>query len=140
MGSAVFCGVLIFVCRLGARRQVGLLLNTVFLVETFKQLFSRAGGVPHGDTINDIFRLADVGAVQEIVTGMTETLIDKKVLYSQRLFGRYHVVAVDATGMLTYKKRHCPYCLSKKHKNETLVCMRGFPSCPSTWPWTACMP
>ena len=56
-------------------------------------------------------------AVQGIVAGMTETLIDKKVLYPHRLFERYYVVAVDATGMLVYHDRHCPHCLTKKHKN-----------------------
>jgi len=56
-------------------------------------------------------------AVQELLTGMTETLIDEKVLYPHRLFERYYVVVVDATGMLVYHDRHCPHCLTKKHKN-----------------------
>jgi len=60
------------------------------------------------------------GQAQEIVTAMTETLVDKKVLYPHRPFERYYVVAVDATGMLTYGYRHCPYCLTKKHKDKTL--------------------
>jgi hypothetical protein len=117
--SLLFTGVLMFVCRLGARRQVRLLLHTVFAVETFKKLFG-VSGVPHGDTMNDVFIKLPVGAVQEIVTGMTETLIDKKVLYPHRLLKRYYVVAIDATGMLTYGYRHCPYCLSRKHGSKTL--------------------
>ena len=119
VGALIFAGVLMFVCRLGARRQVRLLLHTVFLVETFKKLFD-VDGVPHGDTMNDVFIRLRVAEVQEIVTGMTETLIDKKVLYPHRLFERYYVVAIDATGMLTYGYRHCPYCLSKKHGDKTL--------------------
>jgi hypothetical protein len=115
----LFTGVLMFVCRLGARRQVGLLLNTVFLVDTFKKLFD-ADGVPHGDTMNNVFVNLSVDAVQETVTAMTETLIDKKVLYPHRLFERYYVLAIDATGMLTYDYHHCPYCLSKKHGDKTL--------------------
>lgn len=108
-----------FVCRLGARRQVRLLLHTVSIVETFKKLFE-VDGVPHGDTMNNVFVQLPVAAVQEMVTAMTETLIDKKVLYPHRLFERYYVVAIDATGMLTYGYRHCPHCLSKKHGDKTL--------------------
>lgn len=119
VAALVFAGVLMFVCRLGARRQVRLALHTVFLVHTFKKLFD-VDGVPHGDTMNDVFINLRIDAAQEIVSGMTETLIDKKVLYPHRLFERYYVVAVDATGMLTYGYRHCPYCLSKKHKDKTL--------------------
>ena len=84
----MFTGVLMFLCRLGARRQVRLLLHTVFLVHTFKKLFD-VDDVPHGDTMNDVFCGLRVGEVQEIVTAMTETLIDKKVLYPHRLFERY---------------------------------------------------
>jgi hypothetical protein len=119
MACVMFSGVLMFVCRLGARRQVRLLLHTVFMVQTFKKLFE-VDDVPHGDTINNVYCRSDVAALQEIVTGMTETLIDKKVLYPHRLFAKYYVVAVDATGMLTYGYRHCPYCLSKKHNDKTL--------------------
>ena len=36
-----------FVCRLGARRQIRLLLYTVSLLHTFKKLFG-VDGVPHG--------------------------------------------------------------------------------------------
>ena len=119
VASLVFTGVLMFLCRLGARRQVRLLLHTVFLVHTFKKLFG-VDDVPHGDTMNDVLCRLRVGEVQEIVTAMTETLVDKKVLYPHRLFERYYVLAVDATGMLTYGYRHCPYCLTKKHKDKTL--------------------
>ena len=108
-----------FVCRLGARRQVRLLLHTVALVKTYGKLFD-VDGVPHGDTMNNVFVRLPVDAVQETVTAMTETLIDKKVLYPHRLFERYYVLAIDATGMLTYGYPHCPYCLSKKHGDKTL--------------------
>ncbi len=103
---------------IGARRQVRLLLHTVFLVDTFKKLFG-VDSVPHGDTMNDVLIELPVEPVQKIVSAMTETLIDKKVLYPHRLFKRYYVLAIDATGMLTYGYRHCPHCLSKKHNGKT---------------------
>ncbi len=108
-----------FICRLGARRQIRLLPHTVFLIKTFKRLFD-VDDVPHGDAMNDVFLKLSVPEVQEIVCAMTETLIDKKVLYPHRLFHHYYVVAIDATCVLTYDYPHCPYCLSKKHGNETL--------------------
>ena len=105
-----------FACRLGARRQVRHQLFTTFLVDLYKVLFD-VESVPHGDTMNGVLCGLPFEAVQDIVAGMTETLIDKKVLYPHRLFDRYYVVAVDATGMLVYHDRHCPHCLTRKHKS-----------------------
>jgi hypothetical protein len=51
---------------------------------------------------------------------MTEALIRKKVLYPLRLLGLYYVVAVDATGTLTFDKRHCPFCLTRTHGKKTI--------------------
>ena len=115
----VFSGILMFLCHLKARRQIGLLLrngpsaskfHSIFAVETF----------PHGDTLNDAFMKLDIQQVQETVNGMTETLIRQKILYPYRLMDIYFVVAIDGTGVLVFQERHCPYCLTKTHDGKTL--------------------
>lgn len=118
VGALVFLGLLMFSCRLGARRQVRLKLFTTFLADLFKVLFG-VDRVPHGDTMNGVFCGLPIEDVQELVTGMTETLIAKKVLYPHRLFERYYVVAVDATGMLSYDYPHCPHCLRQTQGEKT---------------------
>jgi len=116
VGSLVFLCVLMFACRLGARRQVRLQLFTTFLAALYKVLFD-VESVPHGDTMNGVLCGLPFESVQELVCAMTETLIDKKVLYPHRLFERYYVVAVDATGMHSYDYAHCDKCLKKTHKS-----------------------
>lgn len=118
--SLCFVGALMFLFRLGARRQVTHQLRNnepsrkkfeiLFNVETF----------PHGDTINDLYSTLSPEQGQEALTGMTESLIRKKVLYHSRLLSIYYVVAVDGTGTLTFEKRHCPYCLTQIHGNKTI--------------------
>ena len=54
------------------------------------------------DTLNYAYMRSQEAEVQEVVTGMTETLIRNKVLYRYRLLGKYFLVAVDGTGMLTH--------------------------------------
>ena len=121
VSSLVFTGLLMFICRLEARRQVRFMLHTVFLIETYTHLFKdNEKSIPHGDTMNNVFCALPIEPVQEIVTGMTETLIDNKMLYPYRLFDKYHIVAVDATGMLVYDYPHCPHCLTKNHNGKTL--------------------
>jgi hypothetical protein len=116
VGSLVFLCVLMFACRLGARRQVRLQMFTTFLVSLYRVVFG-VNSVPHGDTMNAVLCGLPFAPVQELLCGMTQTLIDKKVLYPHRLLEQYYVLAVDATGMLVYHDRHCPHCLTKKHKN-----------------------
>jgi len=114
-----FAGILMFLCRLGARRQI----NHMFRgngpsAAKFRALF-RGKRCPHGDTANVLYSRLDLGEVQEVPTSMVETLIRKKVLYRYRLLGHYYMVAIDGTGRLTFPERHCPHCLTCTHHGKT---------------------
>ena len=76
--------------------------------------------MPHGDTLNYGFKKLAPAEVQEVVCRMVETLIRKKVLDRWRLFGNF-LVAVDGTGMLTFRERHCEHCLTRKLNNGQTV-------------------
>lgn len=117
LGSA---GVLLFLFRLGARRQLNAWLRgNGPSAAKFQALFN-VETCPHGDTLNAAFARLDPEQVQEVVTGMLRTLIRKKVLYPYRLLGRYFVIAIDGTGRLTFPKRHCPHCLTATHNGKTI--------------------
>ena len=72
--AMIFTGILMFLCRLGSRRQIGYQfrgndpsqanVQALFDVETF----------PHGDTINAVYSRLDIDEVQECVTTMSEML------------------------------------------------------------------
>jgi hypothetical protein len=132
--AVLWTGVWMFLCRLGARRQVNWLLRCPTGHVLFQTLFDC--GIIHGDAMNDVVRRLDVEQVQVCVTRLVETLIDSKMLYPYRFLGRSFLMAVDGTGTLVYSKRHCPYCLTKTHNGKTiyyhnvleakLVCPNGF--------------
>jgi hypothetical protein len=113
--AVLWTGVWMFLCRLGARRQVNWLLRCPGGDALFQTLFGC--GIPHGDAMNDVLRRLEVDEVQECVTRLVERLIDAKILYPYRLLGRYFTVAIDGTGLLVYSERHCAHCLTKKHSN-----------------------
>lgn len=118
--SLMAVGVLMYLLRLGARRQVTHLLRNNHASATKFQLWLGEDECPHGDTLNDAFINLDAEEVQAVVTGMTRTLIRKKCLESERLCDRYYLVAIDGTGMLTFGERHCPHCLTRTHRGHTL--------------------
>ena len=118
-GVLGFVGILMFLCHLGARRQIALMFrgNGPAAVK-FGALFD-VDTCPHGDTLNTAASQVEADQMQEAVTDMTRTLIRKKVLYRYRLLDRYFV-AIDGTGRLTFPERHCPNCLTAKHHGKTI--------------------
>ena len=64
----LFTGILMFLCHLGARRQVALKFrDNAPSAANFARLFGVAGA-PHGDTLNHAFKDLDPLQVQERVT------------------------------------------------------------------------
>jgi hypothetical protein len=108
-----------FLFHLKARRQIGLLLRNGPSVRKFQALFG-VEHFPHGDTLEATFSHLEADQVQSVVTGMTETLIRKKVLYSYRLVGTHFIVAIDGTGTISYSHRHCSHCLTRTRHGKTL--------------------
>lgn len=119
LASLMFAGVLMFLCRLGARRQIAHLLRGNGSSAAKFQALHDVDTCPHGDTLNAAFRRINPGQVQDVVINMVKTLIRKKVLYPFRLLGRYFVIAIDGTGRLTFPERHCPYCMTVTHHGKT---------------------
>lgn len=113
-------GVLLFMFRLGARRQVQYKLRGNGPSQAKMGNWFDVEAVPHGDTLAYGFERMQPEEMQEVVCRMLAGLIRKKVLYRWRLFDNF-MIAVDGTGMLTFRERHCSTCLTKKMNNgETL--------------------
>ncbi len=117
--SVLATGMLLFLLRLGARRQVNLMLRQNGPSSAKFQALFNIKTCPHGDTLDQTYKRLEVPQVQEVVTGTVETLIRKKVLYRYRLRGRYFLVVIDGTGVLTFPERHCPHCLTVTHNGHT---------------------
>jgi len=120
LAAVLFAGTLLFLCRLGARRQVTHLLRDNGAAAALFQALFGVATCPHGDTLNVTFSRLDPAQGQAVVTNLGRTLIRQKVLDRQRLLGQYWVIAIDGTGRLTFTERHCPQCLTMTHHGHTL--------------------
>ncbi len=115
-----FATLLMYVCRLGARRQIThLLRSNPWSAAKFQALFGVAQ-CPHGDTTDALFSRLKPAEFQTTVSTMVETLIRKKVLAPYRLLDHYYLIAIDGTGRLVYRERHCEQCLTQTHHGQTL--------------------
>lgn len=119
LAALLFAGLLLFVCRLGARRQIQhLLRGNGPSAAKFEALFQVAT-CPHGDTVEAAFSRLSPDDLQAVVTGLTETLIRRKVLYATRLLDHYYLIAIDGTGVLVFAERHCAHCLTRTQHGVT---------------------
>ena len=119
LAALAFAGVLMYFCRVGARRQIAhLFRNNGPSAAKFRALFG-TDTCPHGDTLNVAFGRLNPDQVQAVVTALVRTLIRKKVLYRYRLLDHYFLIAIDGTGRLTFPERHCPHCMTATHHGKT---------------------
>jgi hypothetical protein len=120
IAELLFTGVLMYLFRLSARRQINYELRKNEASEgKFKALWGKEK-VPHGDTLNYGSKKLDVGEVQEVICHLVETLIRKRVLARWRFFGTY-LIATDGTGEVSYEEQHCEHCLTRKLPNGKTV-------------------
>ncbi len=121
LSSLLFTGTLMYLLRLGSRRQI---VFDLCENENVEEKFSAIWGlsqVPHGDTLNYAFKKVAVDEIQEILCQLIEQLIRKKVLDNWRFLGHYFRIAIDGTGELTFDKRHCEHCLTKKWSSGKIM-------------------
>jgi len=99
--ALLWTGILMFVLRLGARRQIQFRLHTPNVVARVKRLTGQdVDTVPHGDTLGKPLARVAPEPIQKIVVAMVRTLLETRRLEKFRLLGRYYLVAADMSGHL----------------------------------------
>jgi hypothetical protein len=113
-------GLLVFLLKLGARRQARFELDSPQALENLNRLCGRNHPSAAADWRTPIRRgglehfLGHVppGAYQRLRRQMVQRLLRMKVLDDGRLFG-HALIVIDGTGQLTFRQRHCPHCLEQ---------------------------
>lgn len=73
----------------------------------------------HDTTISYFYNYEDYSAdkLLKVPTEIVRNLIRKRTLENFRLSDKYYLVAVDGTGVISFKERHCDKCLTKKNSD-----------------------
>jgi hypothetical protein len=111
----LLAGIMLFVFQQGSRNA----LNNKREEEKFRNHYERLFKLrlPHLDTVHRVLcRLPDT-ELEPLKHTLVKTLLEKKVLHKYRLFERWFVVAVDGTGVVSFRERHCEHCLHRTSKS-----------------------
>lgn len=74
--------------------------------------------IPHYDTINNFLKELEPSELEKIIKYMVKELLNKRCLEKYRLRDKYWKIAIDATGIFSFKHRHCEHCLKREYKNK----------------------
>jgi hypothetical protein len=106
-------GWLVFLLKLGARRQVRFELNTPQALANVNRLCGQDyPTLAHSDTREHFLGHVPPGGYHRLRRRMIRRLLRMKVLDDARLFGHVLIV-IDGTGQLTFRQRHGPHGLEQ---------------------------
>lgn len=115
-------GLLLFSLKLGSRRQLDFELRDrqlPVLGNANRLAGTDQNSLPVHKTLNHFLGHVGPEAFAQLRTWCVRRLIRTKALDAFRLSGRF-VVAVDGTGFLVFRRRHCEKCLTHRCDNTTL--------------------
>lgn len=116
----LFVALLIHLMNLGSMRNMTDEFNKEECIENIRKILNNyeLEELPHHDTINNFLEILPVDELEKIRTYMIKELFKKRCFEQYRFLDKYWLVAFDATGIHSFKERHCPHCLKKVRKNE----------------------
>jgi hypothetical protein len=114
LSEILMAAIALFIFQQGSRNAFDNLRQEAKFAKHYRRLFKMR--LPHLDTVHRVLcRLADE-VLEQLKHRLVKTLLEKKALHKYRLFGRWFVVAVDATGTMSCAERHCEQCLHQTSK------------------------
>ena len=87
--------------------------------ECFRKNFYKHFGfhLPHGDSFDEVLSELGPSELEGLKATLVAGLIEQKIFRKFRFLGKYYLIAVDATGMVSFDHQHCEHCLTKTSKN-----------------------
>jgi hypothetical protein len=111
----------LFLLRLGSKRKISYKLSTELFLQNLCILTKNYDEkTAHHDTVEYFLTKLEPEQLYKVRHKMANRLIRSKCLNKFRLLDSYFMIAIDGTGHLVYKERHCPHCLTKKKDGEIL--------------------
>jgi hypothetical protein len=117
----LWLGIFLFLLRLGSKRKISYKLSTELFLQNLCILTKNYDEkTAHHDTVEYFLTKLEPEQLYKVRHKMANRLIRSKCLNKFRLLDSYFMIAIDGTGHLVYKERHCPHCLTKKKDGEIL--------------------
>jgi len=118
----VWWGLSLYLFQLGSRRQLDFDLDargTCVLDNLNRLAQTEQKTRPVHDTLEYFLGGTGAAPYARLRTQMLQRLFRMKALDANRLQGHF-VVGLDATGHVSFRRRHCPHCLEARHEKYSV--------------------
>jgi hypothetical protein len=128
-GKAVFpmkvlllLGALMFLTHAGSRNHFNdNVRDALEMARTLARLLGcEMEAIPHLDTLEKVLRLVQPETLESLLAQLVRRLIRMKSLDDWRVDGRFPL-AIDGTGLYSFRNRHCDNCIETQHSSGTLT-------------------
>lgn len=116
----LMAAIIMYLLKEGSRNAFNKDRENKDFTSNYKKIF-QGMELPHMDTVDDVFRLLNPEELERFKVSLVRELIEKKALHGKRLLGKYFVVAVDGTGLMSFTEKHCDKCLVKEYESGKKV-------------------
>ncbi len=131
----IMAGIAMFIFKEGSRNAFNNDRSEGNFNVNYQKIFNLR--LPHMDTVDNVMRLLKENELEVLKTWMIKIILTKKTLHKFRFLNKYHLVAIDGSGMMSHSEKHCDHCLTKTSKNgkttyfhnvleAKIVCHNGF--------------
>jgi hypothetical protein len=118
----IFAAISMFLFKCGSRNAYDNFINERSFKKNYKKLFGLR--LPKLDAVANMLKQLPENELEDLKDKLVHTLIENRVFDKWRYLGKF-MVAIDATGICSFKEKHCDKCLHKTYnkgkKNEKTV-------------------
>lgn len=120
--ALLLLGILMFLTHTGSRNHFNdNLRDAKEMARTLARMLGcTMDELPHVDTLEKVLRRLSPESLDGLLPRMIQRLIRMKALDRWRVGGRF-LLAVDGTGVYSFRKRHCAHCIETRHPSGTVT-------------------
>ena len=112
-------GLVLFLLKEGSRNQYNNHRKDGYFRAHYHQLSGMK--LPHGDTVKEVLCVLPNEDLEAVKMDLMSRMFEQKWLRGYRLLDRYYMVAIDATGVMSFEERRCEHCLTRKSKTGKIT-------------------
>ncbi|MDR3338475.1 MAG: transposase family protein [Candidatus Symbiothrix sp.] len=115
MEEILMGGLGMFLLKQGSGNSINNKRREANFAEHYEETFSVR--LPHQDTVAEVLCELAPEELEQVKMDSMSKFLEQKWLRKSRLLKQYYLVAIDATGVVSFDHRHCEHCLTRKSKN-----------------------
>ena len=116
----LFVRILGAVFHIGSMRKISVELNNKICISNVAVMLKHEDlqELPYWETINNYLKLFSETELENIIQQMVYRLIRMRSFENSRIRDKYWHIVIDGTQIYSSNERHCPYCLTREHKDK----------------------